>query len=422
MKQKLLILFLLLIAVFAGAQSLSREVRKLAIEITRAYLDNHEGLLIKPRIGISDFTEETEDAVTNSVGTLAAVLLTDEFSRSAVFSVIERKSLDELMEEYKLNLSGLTDESTFPEIGKLQGVELLLVGSVSGVGGKYLITARLVEVETGLVAGSSRIEIPANEIEKESERYIASTFQSPYGIYITPGVTVLFELSDTVNSLVLTSIDLGYRLNNWLALSMGYAHINTSEINGIDTDRITVNTNETIPVSHSNISRYFRFSGDGVKLAASANISPSVRFTLGAQASVVVYINPILKQDFTEFPIWQAGTDGDPEIVNERIIVDGFTHDLYASYHLSLSANYLISSRLSLFGSLGGYILPAFTPTSFSSGTNVQDNTIDSDADIDTNGTFAQYQNYNFSRNSSGERVTFSSMGLSIQLGLAVNF
>ncbi len=422
MKQKLLILFLLFSTVFAGAQSLNREVRKLATEITQSYLDNHDDLLIKPRIGISDFREETSGAEKNSVGTLAAILLTDEFSRSAVFSVIERKSLDELMKEYKLNLSGLIDETTVPEIGKLQGVEFLLVGSVSEVGNKYFITARLVDVESGLVAGSSGIEISAYEIEQESERYIASTFQSPYGIFITPGITTSIELSKSLNALLITSVDLGYRLNKWFVLSLGYAQINSSEINGIDKDKITVDTNETLPVPYNNISRYFRFTGDGIKLAASANIFPSVRFNLGVQVAAVVYFNPILEQDFTEFPVWQAGTGGVQEIVYKRIIVEGFNHDIYASYHILFNANYLISSRLSLFGSLGGYFLPSFTPTSFSSAANVQDDTIETDGDIDRNGIFSQYQNYNFSRNSSGERISFSSMGLSIQLGLAVNF
>ena len=152
-------------------------------------------MLIKPYIGVTDFKEETEDAVKNSVGTLASVLLTDEFSRSAVFSVIERKSLDQLIEEYKLNLSGLTDESTAPEIGKLQGIELLLVGSVSGAGDGYIITDRLVEVEIGQIASGSSLKVARKEIEKEAERFVASTFQSSSGIILAPSGIQLFELS-----------------------------------------------------------------------------------------------------------------------------------------------------------------------------------------------------------------------------------
>jgi len=419
MKHKLFITLFIIIAVSAGAQSLNREVHKLAVDITRAYMDSHGDLLIKPRIGVADFKEETKDALKNSVGSLAAVLLTDEFSRSAVFSVIERKSLDELMKEYKLNLSGLTDETTAPEIGKLKGVELLLVGSVSGVGDRYIITARLVEVETGQVAASSRIEIARGEIEQEAERYIASTFQSPYGIFLTPSVTSLFEPAGNNNFLLMTSVDAGYRLNKWLSLSLGYTHTQSAELHGLDSDIISVKDDEG---SFHDTTRYFSFMADGIKLSGELSLSPSIRLSLGAQAAAVIYFNPILKQDFTDFPVWQPYGDGSLYINTDRLIVDGFNHSLYASYHLSLSANYLISSRLSFFGKLGAYILPPFTPTSFTIAANVRDTTIDTDSDIDDNGTFPQYQNFNFSRNSAGDRVSFSSMGVSVQLGLAVNF
>ncbi len=421
MKLKLFIVFLVFLAIFAGAQSLDREIRKLAVDITRSYMESHGELLIKPRLGVADFKEETEDAAKNSVGSLAAVLLTDEFSRSAVFSIIERKNLDLLMEEYKLNLSGFTDTTTAPEIGNLQGIELLLVGSVSGAGNRYLISARLVDVETGQIAAGSSIEVARSEIEQEAQRYIASTFQSPFGIILAPSVTPLFELSSNNNALTVVSIDAGYRLSKWLSLSLGYVHTQSAELHGMDSDKISVQDDE---LNYHDTTRYFTFSGDGIKLAGEFTLSPTVRLSLGAQAAAVLYFNPILTQDFTDFPVWYPDklTPGSLAIATDRLIVDGFNHDFYASYHLSLSANYLVSSRLSFFGKLGAYLLPPFTPTSFTIGANVRDNTINSDADIDANGIFPQYQSFNFARNSAGDRISFSSMGLSVQLGMAFNF
>lgn len=421
MKLKLFIVLLVFMAIFAGAQSLDREIRKLAVDITRSYLENHGDLLIKPRLGVADFKEETPDAEKNSVGTLAAVLLTDEFSRSAVFSVIERRNLDLLMEEYKLNLSGFTDATTAPEIGKIQGIELILVGSVSGAGDRYIITARLVDVETGQIAAGSSIEVARSNIEQAAQRYIASTFQSPFGIILAPSVTPLFELSSNRNNLFMASVDAGYRLSKWLSLSLGYAHTQSEELHGIDSDKIYVEDDAS---ALHYTTRYFTFTGDGIKLAGEFTLSPTVRLSLGAQAAAVLYFNPVLKQDFTDFPVWypDGSSNGSPAIAIDRLIVEGFNHDLYASYHLSLSANYLVSSRLSFFGKLGAYILPPFTPTSFIIGANVRDNTIDSDTDIDANGTFPQYQSFNFARNSSGDRISFSSTGLSVQLGMAFNF
>jgi curli biogenesis system outer membrane secretion channel CsgG len=151
MKHIIIVLLLLMITFIAGAQSLDRQIRNLAVEITRGYMEGIEDLLIKPRIGIGEFSEENEGAVKNSVGALASVLLTNEFSRSTVFSVIERKDLEAIMKEYSLSLSELTSEETAPELGELQGVELLLLGSVSEAGGTYIIAARLVEVEKGKI-------------------------------------------------------------------------------------------------------------------------------------------------------------------------------------------------------------------------------------------------------------------------------
>ena len=46
------------------------------------------------------------------------------------FDVIDRRDLNLLLAEQNLNLSGALDESTAPEIGKLVGVDLLLVGTI----------------------------------------------------------------------------------------------------------------------------------------------------------------------------------------------------------------------------------------------------------------------------------------------------
>ena len=419
MKRKYIVLFMLIIAVFAGAQSLDRQIKNLAVEITRGYMEGIEDLLIKPRIGIGEFSGETEGAVKNSVGALASALLTDEFSRSTVFSVIERKDLEAIMKEYSLSLSGLTSEETSPELGELQGVELLLLGSVSEAGGTYIIAARLVEVETGKIVVSSSIKVGRDEIEQESQLYIASTFQSPYGITLSPSGSALIELGGNNNLFFLSSIDAGYRVTKWLALSLGYANILTMEMNGLDAKNITV----TVDTQDYGVTRYFRFSGDGIKLAATVTASPTSRLSLGGQLSAVIYANAKLEQDLTDFPVWQNDTDGTPIIGTDRIIVDGYTHSFYASYHASLSADYLISSRLSFFGRVGAFYMPEFVPVWFESAGIVRDFEDSSgDPDIDFNGAFPQYQGINFSRSSTGERIGFSAMGVSIQLGIAVNF
>jgi TolB-like protein len=420
MKRTLCLFFALSITFSAGAQSLERGIRVLTEEISRGFLEGSEELLIKPRIGVADFEEESAGAAEHSVGSLVSALLTRELGRSTIFSVIERRSLDTLMEEFKLSLSGLADEATAPRMGMLQGVELLLLGSVTEAGDRYIVTARLVEIETGRVTASAGMELDRREIEQEAERYLASTFQAPYGISLAPAASVLLEIGGAGNYFLLFSVDAGYRVSDWLAFSLGYAHIGSSEMKGLDEANISVTDDESLV--HPDVTRYFRFTGDGIQLAATASLSPSPRLSLGTRLAAILYFHAVLEQDLTEFPVWQPDGAGGLIIASDRIIVEGFNHELYASYHLSFSADYLVSRRLSLFGRVGAFLLPEYIPTSFRSAGRVQDNTIESDADIDENGTFPQYQDFNFAESSTGERIGFSAMGVSAQFALAADF
>jgi curli biogenesis system outer membrane secretion channel CsgG len=111
-------------------------------------------------------------------------LLVDRLVSDGPFSVIERRKLDNLIAEQNFSNSERADSSTASRIGRLLGVNAIIVGSVtqfgterkdfnaSGIGGgrggigagrvgtregkaSVAITARLVDVETGEVLASS---------------------------------------------------------------------------------------------------------------------------------------------------------------------------------------------------------------------------------------------------------------------------
>ena len=148
------------------------------------------------------------------------------------------------------------------------------------------------------------------------------------------------------------------------------------------------------------------------------------RLSLGAEAAVIAYFRAVLEQDVTDFPVWELDDAVSPVTVTKRIIVSGQRHAPYFSYHLRLQADYLVSRRLSLFLKAGGFLMPSFIPQYFTSAGKVQDNSDDgySEAQIDMNGTFSEYQNFNFSRTSTGERVGFQAAGISVQGGVGLHF
>ncbi len=68
------------------------------------------------------------------------------------FEIYERGQLLALLEEQKLQMSELADNTDKAiRFGKIKGIRLIVVGSVDQLGQTFFITARLVDCETGLV-------------------------------------------------------------------------------------------------------------------------------------------------------------------------------------------------------------------------------------------------------------------------------
>jgi TolB-like protein len=408
------------VAAAAPAQALRRPLRTLAAEITREFLEGQEQLLFRVKLGVAEFSAESERASSNSVAPLVTALLTEELGESTVFTVIERRDMAALLEEIEFNLSDLAAPGAAAQVGQLEGVDVLLLGSVNGAGEDYLVTARLVEVAGGRVLAGGSVRLPSREIEEASRDYAFSSFQSRYGISVRPAAEAGFSLPDG-SIFAMGGADLFYRATRILTLGIGFVNLGSAELESIDVRNQSVATAE--PATYD-VSRYFRFKADGLRLSLGAALPVTPRLSLGAEAAVVAYFRAVLEQDVTDFPVWELDDTGSPVTVTKRIIVNGQRHDPYFSYYLRLQADYLVSRRLSLFLKAGGFLMPPFTPQHFTSAGKVQDNSDDgySEAQIDMNGTFSEYQNFNFARTSTGERVSFQAAGVSVQVGVGLHF
>lgn len=67
------------------------------------------------------------------------------------WTVLEASQMNEIASEHKLSLSGLVDEKKAIKVGKVLGAQYLIVGSVNATGSVFTLTARLVDVRTGVV-------------------------------------------------------------------------------------------------------------------------------------------------------------------------------------------------------------------------------------------------------------------------------
>lgn len=83
--------------------------------------------------------------------------ISDELLKSGMVRVMERSQMDKILQEQGFQQSGTCDTSECAvQIGRLLGIEQIVVGSVGKVGETYSLSIRMVDVSTGEVVASSR--------------------------------------------------------------------------------------------------------------------------------------------------------------------------------------------------------------------------------------------------------------------------
>ncbi|MBT3220473.1 MAG: hypothetical protein HN348_15410 [Proteobacteria bacterium] len=94
-------------------------------------------------------SEDTGPLSALKVG-LAQMLISDLHSTPDL-QVVERARLQVVLDELELGHSGMTDSATAARVGSLVGAQWMLMGGYVELGGTLIVTARLVEVETGRI-------------------------------------------------------------------------------------------------------------------------------------------------------------------------------------------------------------------------------------------------------------------------------
>jgi curli biogenesis system outer membrane secretion channel CsgG len=95
----------------------------------------------RPRIAVLDFDYGTVQSYSSAmfgsnvdVGKGIADLLVTDLVKDGTFSIIERKALDKLMTEQNFSNSNRADPTSAAKLGKLLGVDAILIGSITEFG------------------------------------------------------------------------------------------------------------------------------------------------------------------------------------------------------------------------------------------------------------------------------------------------
>jgi len=104
-----------------------------------------------PLITVMDF----ESTAVSDAELLPVVdLVTTIIYETGHYRVLERSQRYKLLEEMEFSLSGLIDESSQIKMGQLLASDLVVLGSLADTSGSYMLTMRLVNVETGETGNS----------------------------------------------------------------------------------------------------------------------------------------------------------------------------------------------------------------------------------------------------------------------------
>jgi curli biogenesis system outer membrane secretion channel CsgG len=114
-------------------------------------------------IAVLDFTD-LQGTVTELGRFLAEELSTNLVTGKKKFDVIDRANLSRLLDENKLSRSGLVDPENIKRLGKIAGVDALIIGTVTPLGKSLRVTAKVINTESAKIVGAAR-----GDVEKTPE-------------------------------------------------------------------------------------------------------------------------------------------------------------------------------------------------------------------------------------------------------------
>lgn len=114
----------------------------------------------RPGVAVFEFEEAGsvgEDGLEmENLGIGLQAMLLNELRQNSALRVVERRELNRILQEAELGASGAVDPATAVEAGKLVGARYMVFGSVTDLFGEVVLTARVVNVETGELVRSSQ--------------------------------------------------------------------------------------------------------------------------------------------------------------------------------------------------------------------------------------------------------------------------
>lgn len=212
----------------------------------------------KMRVGVIEFRAENDVGLENS-GRIVAEWVASEIVRVGRFDVSERLSLESVLLEQDLGMTGVLSDATAAQAGKLHGVQGIVTGSIMKIGSTISVTGRIIATETG-------------EVLKTSVVRAASLDDLPHEIEVLANA-----LSEVSRAEFEIGQDLAKRSLSYLAIGGGLAlgaSENSGTIGWVDKNFTTFG----IAVSMSFTTRRYSLWLQGIPIGAIKNLQVGASF------------------------------------------------------------------------------------------------------------------------------------------------
>ncbi len=92
-------------------------------------------------------------ALDPKVTKILTLFIENAFVNLSSVTIVDRRNLDNVMDEMSIQASGIVDEDTAIKVGKLSGAEVIAVGEINQLEDTYYLNVKLISVETGEILG-----------------------------------------------------------------------------------------------------------------------------------------------------------------------------------------------------------------------------------------------------------------------------
>jgi TolB-like protein len=126
-------------------------------------------------LGFSDYTERPE-FVRLAAG--LPDLIGEELSNATDIAVVERSSLEAVLKELNLQMSGAVNQSSMSTIGRMLGANEILFGGIYELGDQVRISIRLVDVESAQIKSSCAVDFTRTRYLNNAHEVLKELFQN----------------------------------------------------------------------------------------------------------------------------------------------------------------------------------------------------------------------------------------------------